>query len=948
MEEEQKCTYCDQTCGIKCEDCGKYFCNGRILNHSFSQILFHLKCQHHKNVSLKGEIIKCSKCGDSNIFNLKCNVLKEIFCHVCLRNDTVVPEIEKPAYEFSLVGETKLSQHYFGEDEEGSDVDKKEVRAIENVVYGDWDGTQIANYYKDTEEYQLTYDYLIEQEDEVDDKRNVIEDCYKSTETLFTNWQNTQPLKRLKMFKMCNVQGVDKWYVQLKLWEKKTFIKKNMVVVFTFGGPAGLVNETNFESFENHDDENELIRLTEKVDHFAISTVVRISQDSVEMYVKENLFKSKVLKEKTKMTEELAKSKLIRIYFICHSQQTTRIRFNEFVEQEEGTEKMSLILGNDNPGKKSEDDIYQSKDIYSKKTKLNETQKNAVLNAMNNPISVVIGPPGTGKTKCAAVATISYLEALKREDDNSGRAHSTRRALCVASSNSATEVFANYCSEEDLTVVRIIPYDSIGDMTKDVVDKSIYQRALDYAKELNGDVTVKPKPFKVSEVKLIQQVHPKPLKPTPIVKKVEIEKDSEMQEVAPSKPKPKAKTQTHKGVSKIDDKKDDIRHQIVPSVPQFKSDPHPKKHPKSTKEHQPPAIVQQLEFILERSNWGDYDNQRKIDSYRKSIDGFVETHLMEIIGDADCVCATSNMIMSRKLDGLKFDLSVLDEAGQVLEPQSFVTLCRGQKSILLGDLQQLTAVVKSEAGKKAKYDKSAMERFIRMGNVPVTNLNQQYRMDRGMHDFCSSMFYNGELQYAKRDVKQDEKTLEVLGNIFEQDEKKCFPLIFINHKGTESSSEQNMSLFNEEEHMIVLGLLEKMTKEIHVSEENIAVITPYFRQKSLIQQRQVTKVRIETIDGFQGNEKDFVFVSTVRCNKKGGPGFMGNYHRVNVSLTRARKVCVVVGNKKTLKRAEVWRRFFNYIAKNDSYYVWENKRLRHKSIKVNDKDEYTKFSGRKA
>ncbi|ELP90459.1 hypothetical protein EIN_017580 [Entamoeba invadens IP1] len=343
-------------------------------------------------------------------------------------------------------------------------------------------------------------------------------------------------------------------------------------------------------------------------------------------------------------------------------------------------------------------------------------------------------------------------------------------------------------------------------------------------------------------------------------------------------------------------------------------------------------LSEKLDFVTNPQNWNDHQKQRLINTFKVPIEKYIKDQFSEITKNKECIVATSSMALSPYLNHIHFDLSILDEAGQVLEPYSAIGLFRGERSVIIGDLNQLQAVVKSQPGKSGRYNTSTMERLIYMQNVPITTLKKQYRMDFGIHEFINTSFYKKELAYTK---------ISNENNVFNAIFENSFPYIFIDVDYKENHMDKDKSLFNEDQHKVALILFEKLQQQ-DINKNDIAIITPYTKQKNLIQQRHNQDSRVATIDGFQGNEADYIIVSTVRSNTIHYPGFVGDYCRVNVSLSRAKKGCIVLGDLKTLN-TRAWQCFFNYIAIHNAYFKKEGDIFRNYPLDPNDFLDYNHF-----
>lgn len=256
-----------------------------------------------------------------------------------------------------------------------------------------------------------------------------------------------------------------------------------------------------------------------------------------------------------------------------------------------------------------------------------------------------------------------------------------------------------------------------------------------------------------------------------------------------------------------------------------------------------------------------------------------------------------------------FDVVIIDEAAQAVEPATLVPLVNGCKQVfLVGDPVQLPATVISPTAGKFGYGTSLFERFQRAG-YPVNMLKMQYRMHPEIRSFPSSEFYAEALQDADDLERRTTRDWH---------EYHCFgPFCFFDvHEGKESQPSGSGSWVNVDEVEFVLLLYHKlvtMYPELRSSSQ-FAIISPYRHQVKLFQDRfrdafgqeSKTFVDIQTVDGFQGREKDVAIFSCVRSNDDRRIGFVSDARRMNVGITRAKSAVLVVGSASTLRNDEHW------------------------------------------
>ncbi|PKI50261.1 probable helicase MAGATAMA 3 [Punica granatum] len=256
-----------------------------------------------------------------------------------------------------------------------------------------------------------------------------------------------------------------------------------------------------------------------------------------------------------------------------------------------------------------------------------------------------------------------------------------------------------------------------------------------------------------------------------------------------------------------------------------------------------------------------------------------------------------------------FDVVIIDEAAQAVEPATLVPLSSGCKqAFLVGDPVQLPATVISTVANKFGYGMSLFQRFQKAG-YPVLMLREQYRMHPQIRSFPSREFYNNELEDGPDISTQTERAWHVC---------QCFgPFCFFDiHEGKESQPSGSGSRVNIDEVDFVMHMYLKLVARYPVlkSSSRLAIVSPYNYQVKLFKERfkEIFKqesnkiVDIITVDGCQGREKDVVIFSCVRASKGKSIGFVADYRRMNVAITRARSSVLVVGSASTLKNDEHW------------------------------------------
>jgi len=299
----------------------------------------------------------------------------------------------------------------------------------------------------------------------------------------------------------------------------------------------------------------------------------------------------------------------------------------------------------------------------------------------------------------------------------------------------------------------------------------------------------------------------------------------------------------------------------------------------------------------------------------------LEHHLLD---ESDAICATLTGLDDNVLDDREFDLVVVDEAAQATEPPCWIPLVRTRKLVLAGDHCQLPPTIVSTEAARQGFSVSLMERLMQVGAGRWSRLlNVQYRMHADIMEFSSDQFYEGRLQAA------DDVAAHVLAELpgVIDDAATRAPLEFIDTAGAEfdeSPVPGGESRFNRREAALVCSKV-KALLAAGIRPTDVAVITPYAAQVRLIgEMLDMPEVEVDSVDGFQGREKEAVVVSLVRSNGDGEIGFLADTRRMNVALTRARRKLLVVGDGALLGGHPFYKALLDYVEQRGGYHsVWE-------------------------
>lgn len=294
----------------------------------------------------------------------------------------------------------------------------------------------------------------------------------------------------------------------------------------------------------------------------------------------------------------------------------------------------------------------------------------------------------------------------------------------------------------------------------------------------------------------------------------------------------------------------------------------------------------------------------------------------DLFGQARVIASTLVGASNKILDGQHYSTLFIDEAAQALEPACWIAIRRANRVILAGDHCQLPPTVKSIAALKAGLGKTLMERIVDSKPEVVTLLDTQYRMNEEIMRFSSSWFYDGKVKAAPinahRGILDYDTPIEWVDDVANDDETVG-----------ETFVGETFGRINKVEARQVMELLqayfEKIGKQRIIDESiDVGIISPYRAQvqylRHLIKKEAFFKpfrhlLSVNTVDGFQGQERDVIIVSLVRSNNDGQIGFLRDLRRMNVAMTRARSKLIIIGDHETLAHHEFYKKLYEYIKK---------------------------------
>lgn len=289
----------------------------------------------------------------------------------------------------------------------------------------------------------------------------------------------------------------------------------------------------------------------------------------------------------------------------------------------------------------------------------------------------------------------------------------------------------------------------------------------------------------------------------------------------------------------------------------------------------------------------------------------------DLLDGAHVIASTLVSSNHRLLNGYRFGTLFIDEAAQALEAACWIAIRKADRVVLAGDHQQLPPTVKCYEALKGGLGCTLMETVVKNKPESVSLLTLQYRMNEEIMQFSSDWFYGGQLQAAP-EVR--------CRSILDWDS----PISWIDTSGMEFKEEfvgENFGRINRQEADLLLDELQKYIARIggkRILDERIdfGIISPYKAQVQYLRGRIKSSdalrpyrslLTVNTVDGFQGQERDVVFISLVRANEEGQIGFLSDLRRMNVAMTRARMKLVILGEAETLTRHAFYRKLLAHI-----------------------------------
>jgi len=309
----------------------------------------------------------------------------------------------------------------------------------------------------------------------------------------------------------------------------------------------------------------------------------------------------------------------------------------------------------------------------------------------------------------------------------------------------------------------------------------------------------------------------------------------------------------------------------------------------------------------------------------------------DLLNHAQVITATLVGSINRYIRYRPFSTVFIDEAAQALEPATWIPIIKSKRVVFAGDHHQLPPTVKSHQAAKEGLSETLFEKVMHTQAESATLLRTQYRMHEQIMGFSNEHFYQGQL-IADETVRRHSLAQHPDDLILST------PVEFVDTAGCsfeEKVNEESKSRYNPKEADLLIQHLARLTEHLQNTTPNllkegfsVGIVSPYQAQVEYIQDKiqsdypdllsVLPSLSIHSVDGFQGQERDMMYISMVRSNERGQIGFLSDERRMNVALTRARKKLVVFGDSATLGQSAFYQKFLHYIEQIDAYKsAWE-------------------------
>ena len=326
------------------------------------------------------------------------------------------------------------------------------------------------------------------------------------------------------------------------------------------------------------------------------------------------------------------------------------------------------------------------------------------------------------------------------------------------------------------------------------------------------------------------------------------------------------------------------------------------------------SVRSSLREIKSRPKLGDKEHNqiRKLQHREMELEVKIREELFATSGVIACtLIGSANHLMERRHFGTVF----IDEAAQALEAACWTAILKAERVVFAGDHQQLPPTVKCKEAGHEGLERTLMQKVVKSKPLCVTLLDVQYRMNRDIMEFSSRQFYHGKL---KADPSVADRVVSPIDK----------PLMWVDTSRCDFGEQQSRSLSrsNHEEAKLLMKTLMDYVKLIgmeHLLREqtDFGIISPYKAQVRLLRKYMRNnkmlrplrhQITINTVDGFQGQERDVILISLVRDNASGNIGFLNDLRRMNVAITRAKMKLIVFGNAETMSKTKFYEKLVEY------------------------------------
>jgi ATP-dependent RNA/DNA helicase IGHMBP2 len=310
---------------------------------------------------------------------------------------------------------------------------------------------------------------------------------------------------------------------------------------------------------------------------------------------------------------------------------------------------------------------------------------------------------------------------------------------------------------------------------------------------------------------------------------------------------------------------------------------------------------------------------RELSDWAKELE---DRLIRSVIQQAKVITCTLTGVQNPYIKQIRFKTCIIDEAAQALQGACWMAILKADRIVLAGDPFQLPPTVKNVVAAQNGLSETLLDIAIRKFQS-VNLLNVQYRMNKDIMQFSNNWFYRGKLTPHESVVEHSLQGIDGKEQIVD----------FIDTAGCgfyEVQEQESLSYFNREEYQLIREHMDPLLARNFLQVPSVGILSPYKAQVKYIKEQfeeeenYASQVTIQTIDGFQGQERDVIYISLVRSNDNQEIGFLKDYRRMNVAMTRARKKLVIIGDSATLGADPFYKSMLEYFDQIGAYRsAWE-------------------------